>query len=462
MIQWEKVLRVLPEVKKPLTKHLSFNTKLKWTGMILVMYFVLSHIPLYGLGQNALSQFEHLAIILGTRFDSIIALGIGPIVTASIIIQLLMGSGILKMDTNTHEGRMRFQGMQKAMIILFILFEASVYVLMGGLAPDPALVGTSAYLFFQIALMIQLALGGFLIMMMDEVVSKWGFGTGISLFIAAGVSAQVFVRAFNPMKEGAEYSAGAVLQIVQALRAGDTVTTAVAIVTILATVVVFLLCVYAQAMKVEIPLSFGRVRGYGMRWPLKFMYTSNIPVILIASLLATVQLWARLLQNWGHPILGTFQGNTPVSGLVALIDSPQIVDALIKGNATWSMGWQTLVYIGIMMGGAVLFSVMWVKTSNMDARAQAEQILKSGLQIPGFRRDPRVMETILNRYIPALTVMGGALVGLLASTADLLGALSRGTGILLTVMIIYQLYESIAKQHAYDMHPALRKMMAPE
>jgi preprotein translocase subunit SecY len=123
---------------------------------------------------------------------------------------------------------------------------------------------------------------------------------------------------------------------------------------------------------------------------------------------------------------------------------------------------QAIGYTSIMILGSVLFSVIWVKTANMDAAAQAKQILGSGLQIPGFRRDPRVLESILNRYIPALTVMGGALVGFLAAFADLSGALSRGTGILLAVMIVYRLYEDIAKQHALDMHPALRKIMAPE
>ena len=55
--------------------------------------------------------------------------------------------------------------------------------------------------------------------------------------------------------------------------------------------------------------------------------------------------------------------------------------------------------------------------------------------------------------------MGGAAVGLIASLADLTGALSRGTGILLAVMIIYNLYEDIARQHAMDMHPMMRKFM---
>jgi len=70
-----------------------------------------------------------------------------------------------------------------------------------------------------------------------------------------------------------------------------------------------------------------------------------------------------------------------------------------------------------------------------------------------------VLEQILKRYIFPLTVMGAIAVGFLAASADILGALSRGTGILLSVMIVYKLYEDIAQQHMMDMHPALRKMM---
>ena len=120
---------------------------------------------------------------------------------------------------------------------------------------------------------------------------------------------------------------------------------------------------------------------------------------------------------------------------------------------------QAFTYILFMMAGAVLFSVFWVQTSGMDARSQAKQIMSSGLQIPGFRRDQRVLEKVLNRYIMPLTIMGGMAVGILAAVADISGALSRGTGILLTVMIIYKLYEEIAQQHMMDMNPAMRKMM---
>ena len=456
-----KLLGNLPEVEGPKQRRLSFKEKLKWTLIVLVLFYVLGMIPLFGLGPNALEQFEYLSLILGAKFGSIISLGIGPIVTASIVLQLLNGSGIVKFDLTTHEGRRRFQGVQKLLSLVFIIFEAAVYVFMGGLAPPQQFAGTSVYLQLQLLLVFQLFLGGLLIMFMDEVVSKWGFGSGISLFIAAGVSQQLFVRAFSPLPSpyNPGIATGAIPALFQSLAGGDPVTAALMFVSVLSTVVVFVIAVYGQAMKVEIPLTFGRIRGYGLRWPLHFIYTSNIPVIRIAALLANIKLWARLLQNWGFPILGRFIGNTPVSGLVAWIDSPNIVGKLIKGSLTLADVGHALVYLLIMMGGAVIFSILWVQTSGMDARSVAKQMLSSGLQIPGFRRDERILEKILNRYIWPLTVMGAILVGFLAGIADLTGALSYGTGILLTVMIVYRLYEEIAKQHMMDMHPMLRRFM---
>ena len=455
----------LPEVRGPANKNLNFKTKLKWTLLILVAFFVLSVVPLYGLGENALQQFEYLSLILGASFGSIVSLGIGPIVTASIILQLLVGSGIMKLDLTTGEGKKTFQGIQKFLALFFIVFEAIIYIFLGGLSPNPSLVG-GAYISMQWLLVLQLIVGGIFILFMDEVIQKWGFGSGVSLFIAAGVSSQIFIRAFSPLTAAGTLAlgtgqapTGVFFVLFQSLAGGNTIGAALAIAAIISTVVVFAFSVFAQAMKVEIPLSFGRIRGHGIRWPLKFIYTSNIPVILIAALLANIQLWARLLESWGRPWLGTFAGNVPATGLVAWVYSPNVVQNLITGSATSTIILQSIVYIALLMGGSVLFSIFWVQTAGMDARSQARQIMASGLQVPGFRRDQRVLEKILNRYIFPLTVMGALTVGFLAAVADLSGALTSGTGLLLAVMIIYQLYEEIAQKHMMDMNPALRKMM---
>ncbi|RMF55285.1 preprotein translocase subunit SecY [Candidatus Woesearchaeota archaeon] len=457
----DNILFNLPEVAAPTQKKLSFKEKLKWTGLILILFYALGLFPLFGLGQNALQQFEFLSIVLGAHFGSVLSLGIGPIVTASIVLQLLNGSGIFKFDLTSHDGKRKFQGLQKLLTIGFTVFEASIYVLMGGLAPPSELAGTGVYTSLQFLLITQLTIGGILIVFMDEVVSKWGFGSGVSLFIAANVSQSIFVQAFSPLPSPTNpgVSAGAIPALFQSLAAGDPVTAGLKVAALASTVLVFVMAVYAQAMKIEIPLSFGRVRGHGIRWPLNFIYTSNIPVILVAALMANVQLWAHLLQNWGHPFLGTFVGNTPASGLVAWIAHTNIVGLIIKGSFTWSSLLHSLVYLLVMLGGSVIFSIFWVQTAGMDAKTQAKNIMSSGLQIPGFRKDQRVLERILDRYIWPLTVMGGITVGILAGLADLSGALSRGTGILLAVMIVYRLYEEIARQHMMDMHPMLRRFM---
>ena len=457
----DQIIENLPEVKGPQQKRLPFNEKLKWTLIGLVLFFVLGLIPLFGLGENALQQFEFLSIILGASFGSIISLGIGPLVTSSIVLQLLTGTGILNLDLTQPESRKKFQGLQKIGAIFFIIFEAGIYVLMGGLAPSQLLAGTPAFATLEMLLIFQLFLGGILIMFMDELISKWGFGSGISLFIAAGVAQQIFVRALNflPSPTNPDVAAGAIPDLFQSLSQGDVTTATLELAAVLATIAIFLICVYAQSMKVEIPLSFGRVRGYGMRWPLNFLYTSNIPVILVGALIANIQLFATLFAKWGHPWLGTFSGNTPASGLVFWISAPNLVASIIQGSFTWTLLGQALSYTILMITGAIIFSIFWVQTAGMDAGSQARQILASGLQMSGFRQDERILEKVLSRYIWPLTVIGGASIGLLAAVADLAGVLSNGTGILLTVMIVYKLYEEIAKQHMVDMHPALKKMV---
>src|SRR3989338_5631684 len=283
-----KILQFLPEVTPPLQKKRSFKEKLKWTGITLILFFIMGLVPLFGLGQNALAQFEYLSIILGASFGSIISLGIGPIVTGSIVLQLLNGAGMLKFDLTNPDGRKKFQGVQKILSIFFVIFEASIYVFMGGLAPPAELVGTALFFQLELLLAFQLFLGGIIIMLMDEVISKYGFGSGISLFIAAGVSQEIFIRGLSPLPSPANpgIATGAIPALFQSLSAGDPTTAAIMFFAVFFTIAVFCIAVYAQAMKVEIPLSFGRIRGHGIRWPLSFMYTSNIPVILVAALLA--------------------------------------------------------------------------------------------------------------------------------------------------------------------------------
>ncbi len=503
-------LNRLPAVASPIQK-LTFKAKLKWTGIILIIYYILSQITAYGVDMSRLQTLALFELLLGARFGSIMSLGIGPIVTASIILQLVVGSKLINWDLRSEQGKIMFQGTQKLFGIALSFVEAAVFVLMGAIpaqAPELAAV-----------VIVQFALGGILVIFMDELISKWGIGSGISLFIVAGVSSQIIAGALNPFATNCPGGAriclpsasnppiGRLPLSVFFIGIGDPLQAFLAIMPLIATVVVFFLVVYVNAIKVEIPLAFGSIRGFGRRWPLKFLYTSNIPVILVAALAANGLLFARSAAQAGNPWFGTFdsQGN-PAGGLAYLFTAPQS-DALavlmtivglfallgsllatrtnkkpwkitalfgLLGVLVWfgmgtasgitsllavplSEGMRAVTYALFLIIGSVIFSYFWVATSGMDPRAVAEQIEGTGMQIPGYRSDVRVMEQVLTRYIPPLAIMGGAAVGFLAAFADFTGALGTGTGILLSAMIVYQLYEQLAMEHLQDMHPAMRK-----
>jgi len=472
----KKIFQFIPEVVKPAEKKLDFNVKLKWTLVVLGAFFVLANISLFGLSNNALERFEYLAIILGTDFGSIISLGIGPIVMASIILQLLSGSGILNIDTTTTEGKKFFQGIQKLLVFFFIVFEAMIYVLMQGLQAAEGFTGLVIF---------QLILGGLAIFYMDDLTTKWGFGSGVSLFIGAGVSWRLFTSAFQFInQEGRncllDFSntacSGKVLVMIQSIINKYPLEFTSALAAILATVVIFLIVVWVQSLKVEIPLSYGRIRGYGVKWPLSFFYASVIPVILTAALIANLQLFGGLLENAASKcvegtcsgiagfashfvFLGHFIDGRAVSGFVFWIGSTNVLELLIRGGLLTRHLIQGITHILFFTVFCTIFSIFWVKTSGMDAKAQANKISSSGLQVAGFRQDNRILENILDRYIMPLTVMGGAAIGLLAASTDLLGALVSGTAILLVIMIMFQFYQNIAQQHSVDMNPAMRKFI---
>ena len=471
-----RIFDFIPEVVKPSEKKVDFKTKLKWTIIILVAFFILSNVSLFGLSANALERFEYLAIILGTDFGSIISLGIGPIVMASIILQLLMGSGIININTSTSEGKKFYQGIQKLLVIFFIVFEAIVYVAMQGLQASPG---------FAWLVILQLILGGLAIFYMDKVTTNWGFGSGVSLFIAAGVSLRLFTSAFQFMTNQGknclfDFSgtpcSGKVLVLFQSIINKYPIELVSALAAIIATILIFLVVVWAQSLKVEIPLSYGKIRGYAIKWPLSFFYASVIPVILTAALMANFQLFGGLIENAASPclegacsgfakiashlgFLGHFVNGQAVSGLAFWTGSTNLLELLIRGGIAWRYILQGFTHTLIFMLLSTVFAVFWVKTAGMDSKAQAKKIASSGLQVSGFRQDIRILESILDRYIMPLTIMGGLAIGFLASITNLLGALVSGTAILLVIMIMFQMYQNIAQQHMSDMNPAMRKFM---
>ena len=437
---------ILPQVTNP-ERKLGFKDKLKWTGIILVLYFILTEVSLYGLSPTAIDQFAQLRSVMAGSFGSILTLGIGPIVTASIVMQLLVGGKLIDLDLSTQEDKAAFQGTQKLLAIIFTLFEGAVLVLTGSLPPISG--------DYTLILIIQMVLGGIIIIYLDEVVSKWGFGSGIGLFIAAGVSQQILVGALNFLPAtGSSVPAGRIPNFIYSLMTGQPQFNL--LIPVIATFIVFLVVVYAECMRVEIPLSYGGVKGARSKYPLKFVYASNMPVILTSALLLNVQLFAGLFQSAGFPILGEVSQGQAISGIAYYLTTPSNISILVTDPL------KVLIYAIVFIGLSILFALLWVEISGIGPDKVANQLSNMGVQVPGFRSSKVQFKRILNKYIPTITVLGGAFVGLLAFAADLTGALGGGTGVLLTVGVVYKLYEEIAKEQLMDVNPMLRRFLGDE
>lgn len=491
-----------PAIKKP-EGHVTFRTKIFWTALSLVIYFIMTNIMIFGLKTDVIDLFANYRFIMAGASGSLMHLGIGPIVTASIILQLFVGAKIINLDLSKSEDKAIYQGSQKILVIVMIFVEA-IPQIFGYLEPTSGLINMAGGMGANLIIIAQLVIGAIIVFFMDETISKWGIGSGISLFIAAGVSQSIFTGTFNwlPVQGGvvslSNPPAGTIpgtfylstqLSLSEIASGGyqsiflgaPSVGYQNAIVPLIGTLFIFFLVVYVESSRIELPLSHGKVRGARGRYPIRLIYASNIPVILMAALLANVNMFAMLLYQSNLPLLGNqwwigkydlAVTTQPLAGGAWYLSSPGGINSWLMpilaggygGHAAWQYAAKVIIYLVVLIIGSILFAKFWIETTNMGPADVAKQIQSSGMQIPGFRRDPRVLKKVLERYIPVVTVIGGAAVGALAGFADAIGTVGNasGTGVLLTVGIIIKLYEDIAKEQAMEMHPVLRGFFGNE
>jgi len=451
----------IPEVKPP-QKKIPFNTRLLWTLAALVIYLVMNQIPLYGIPQAQGSDpFATMRIIFASNRGTLMELGIGPIVTAGLIIQLLAGSEIISFDRSNPEDRGLFTTASKLFSFIMVIVQAGLYIISGVYGN---ITRTQSILIF-----IQLLAAGFVLMMLDELVQKgWGIGSGISLFIVAGITQNIWWMSFSPFAVGDSRAYGALIAFFQGIFNGLPVQSWFYrfgypdMIGFFTTLIVFAFVVYVEGMRVEIPISHSSYRGYRSRMPIKLLYVSNIPVILAYAMFANFQLvgqfvWTRWNQNNSNFILNMFgmynktaQGTQPIGGLSYYVTSPGSLSGVLADPV------KALIYLLIVVGFCVIFSITWLEIGGLGADQMADQLLQSGMQVSGFRRSRKPLEKLLNRYIPTITVIGGMIIGGLAAFSEFFGVFGSGMGALLAVSILYQYYQTMVQEQVEDLYPFLR------
>ena len=458
-----KVEPYLPQIPKP-KKKLTLQTRLLWSGAALLIYMIMGQTPLFG---ATTPEFDFLAfarVIFASQQGTLVELGIGPIVTAGLLMQLLKGSEILKFDFKKPEERGIFQTATKIVTYIVIVAESAVY----GIAVYGPGILEPSILYILIG---QLMAASIIIMLLDELIQKgWGLGSGISLFIMAGVAQQILWSLFSPLPAGDGGMIGIIPYIGQSIMNNDLSSVFFrsnqlpSIFGLLLTAGVLLILVYTQGMKVEIPIVSTKYRGFSAVYPIKLMYVSNIPVILASALTANAvfigqMLWANFNpqnNNLFMNILGQFDPtnpSTPIGGLIYYITPPRGLE-LAALDPMRAVG-----YVLFMIGIVVIFGKLWVELGGLSPKSAAKNLLDADVQIPGFRRSNQPIEVLLNKYIPSVTLIGSMILGALAGISDVLGVFGTGIGILLMVDILINYYNQLVREQVEIVMPRLGALL---
>jgi len=451
------VVGILPEVESP-THRPSFKEQAFWTVFTLFIFLVCCQIPLYGIKNTSSSDpFYWIRIILASNRGTLMELGISPVVTSGLVMQLLAGSKIIHVDQSVKEDRVLFQSAQKLLGMVITVGQAVAYVL-SGMYGDVREIGAVN----SILIISQLFFAGIVVIILDELMQKgYGLGSGISLFIATNICETIVWKAFSPVTvnagRGTEFE-GAVIAFFHLLLTRPNKFKALweaffrsnlpNLASLIATVLIFLVAIYFQGFRVDLPIQMQNLRGQSSTFPIKLFYTSNIPIILQTALVSNLYFFSQLLyKRYGGNLLVQLLGvwedveggvTIPKGGLAYYVSPPTSLINVLYDPI------HAVIYMVFILGSCALFAKTWIEVSGSSPRDVAKQLRDQDKTIRGFRHSTTAK--ILGHYIPTAAAFGGMCVGALTVIADFLGAIGSGTGILLAVTIIYQYIEMFLKQ----------------
>src|SRR5918996_1192742 len=459
----KKVSAYIPQVEKP-KKKIGLSEKFIWCGIALFAYLVMGQIPLYGVTDSP--QFDFLAfarVIFAAQQGTLLELGIGPIVTAGLLMQLLKGSELIKLNFKDPDDRSLFTSATKIVTIVVIIAEGALYgvSVYGGLLAHPSLIPV---------LIGQLIGASIIVMFLDELIQKgWGLGSGISLFIMAGVAQGILWSVFSPLP-AQDGPVGIIPFIIDSATQGDLANTLFrsgqlpSIFGLIVTALVLLALVYTQGIHVDIPIVSTKYRGFTAVYPIKLLYTSNIPVILASALLANAifmgqMLWANYNPQNSNPTFNWIaqydaeNPQSPTGGALYYMTPPRSIEAASQDPV------RAVVYVIFLTTIVTIFGKLWVELGGLSAGKAAKNLLDADVQVPGFRRSEGSVEVLLNKYIPSLTIISGIILGLLSSISDVLNVFGSGTGLLLMVSIMVSYYQTLVKEQIDVIMPSLAALL---
>lgn len=403
----------------------SMRRRILFLAGALVLFRLLATVPIPSVDKTALAsffannQFFGLLNIFsggGLAQLSVVMLGVGPYITASIIMQL--GTIIFPQVKQAYfeegeAGRAKFIGWSRFLAIPIAVLQAVGFLFLlqnQGVIPQLSSVALVA----NIAL---IAAGSMLLMWLGELVTEFGIGNGVSLIILAGILSQV---------------PASVSQAIFASSAAD-------IPTYLAFLGLSLLMIYAVVVVSDaersIPIAYARaVRGMALSQgaatylPLRLLQAGVIPIIFALSLLLLPQMALSMLSSVANL---SFASGASL-WYTAFLSNP------------WQYGAAYFVLV-------VLFTYFYTAVT-FEPHRVAENLQKTGAFIPGVRPG-RETEVYIGNIVHRITFPGAVFLGLLAVAPSVIQGLTGittlvlgGTALLIAVQVALDLAQKIDAQ----------------
>ena len=455
---------ILPQVQKPEKKNVPIRERMMWTVISLFIFLVCCQIPVFGIRPSkSADPFYWMRVILASNKGTLMELGISPMVTSSLIMELLAGVKIIHVNESDKDEKALFNTAQKLLAVVITLVEAVAYV-MSGMYGDIKEIG----MVIGFLIVVQLLFAGLICILLDDMLQKgWGIGNGSSLFIACNISETIIWKCFSPTTintgRGTEFE-GAIIALfhllvvrpdkVRALKEALYRPQLPNITNLLATALVFVVVIFFQGFRVDLPLVSTKQRGVTSTHPIKLFYTSNMPIILQAALVSNLYFFSQILHKrfstnffvglfgrWEEPEYSPSGQSIPVGGLAYYVSAPQSFGEMFADP------FHAIFYVSFVLGTCAAFSKAWIDVSGTSARDVAKQIRENDMTLKGFRNNEDEITQHLNRYIPTAAAFGGLCIGVLTVLADFLGAIGSGTGILLSVSIIQTYFETLQREN---------------
>lgn len=473
-------LPILPEVEIPFEKA-AFDDKVVYTIFAGLIY-LFAQFPLVAISKNTPPTVDDpiyfLRGVFGAEPKTLLEFGVFPIVSSGLIMQLLAGMRIIKVNFKLQKDRELFQAFTKILILFQFSVLANIFVYSGYYGDN--LTVTQAVL-----LNLQLIGTGFVVTLMTEVVDKgFGFASGNMVILTIAIATNLVADAFGLSQiqidaEGHKEAQGSIINLFQGLRAehrsfiGNLASAfnrdyLPNLNTTVLMLVIGAVIAYVHSIRIELPIRSTKARGMNNVYPIRLLHVGCLPIMFSYVILTYVHIFAFVLiqviakNDPSHIICRVLGHYESVNNLLAdptfplsMLTPPRsFFSGILQRPLTY------IVFTAFMLVTAIFFASKWQEISGSSARDLAQEFKEQGITLVGRREQNIAVE--LNKVIPVASVTGAAILALVAVAGELLGLKGKGAAMVMGVAGGFSLLELITFEYQQSGgNSALAQVLGP-